>query len=598
MVMTQGGQMTRSAQLEETGFAAGAPARPRPGFGPLALTRDFTGVGGIKGVTAMGYVLAASVLEAVSFSLLIPLLGAIFAPSAGARVMGMPWLGRFFQQPALTRLSLLLGLFTLIVSLRAVVVALRDVSVVALQARFTGALRLRLAQRLAATRWDYVARLRHARVSQLMGADIQRLAIGVELMLRGTAAAGMLLAQGVLLLLLSPALALAMLLLLCLGLFALNGTMARTRAMGAFAMEANLALLDGTAQFLGGLKLAMSQGLETGFVGQTGETIHALAVRQGGVMRQQAWNKVRLNILAALAGCGLLLAGYGWLHVPPAILVGLAVVGARMAGPAGQVRDGMQQLANVLPVYESLRELESELAGASAQKFHTLSNYPHGPVEFHKVAYRHADTQKRGLKDFSLILLPGEMLGVTGPSGSGKTTFADLLAGLYAPDAGQILAGGNRLEGATLAAWRRGLSYVSQDAFLFHDTIRRNLAWANPRADEAAMWQALEASGANGLVWQMEKGLDTVVGERGILMSGGERQRIALSRALLRQPQLLLLDEATSALDGAAERQVLRRLAALEPRPTLVVIAHRLENMDLCDRVIAFETDSARERRP
>ena len=100
------------------------------------------------------------------------------------------------------------------------------------------------------------------------------------------------------------------------------------------------------------------------------------------------------------------------------------------------------------------------------------------------------------------------------------------------------------------------------------------------------MWRVLALSGAQDLVCRMEKGLDTVVGERGSLMSGGERQRIALARALLRNPKLLLLDEATNALDSAAERQVLERLALLSPRPTIVVIAHRRENLDLCDRVI------------
>src|SRR5262249_51500136 len=119
------------------------------------------------------------------------------------------------------------------------------------------------------------------------------------------------------------------------------------------------------------------------------------------------------------------------------------------------------------------------------------SGYPEGPIMFRHVRFAHASEDGRGLSDLSLTLVPGEFLGVTGASGAGKTIFADLLAGLYPPQGGEILVGDKRLEGATLAAWRQELSYVSQDPFLFHDTLRRNLAWANPLADETMMWSAL-----------------------------------------------------------------------------------------------------------
>ena len=148
--------------------------------------------------------------------------------------------------------------------------------------------------------------------------------------------------------------------------------------------------------------------------------------------------------------------------------------------------------------------------------------------------------------------------------------------------------GGVPLTAAALDPWRARIAYVAQDAFLFHGSVRRNLAWMAPDASEEAMWRALEIAGAADIVRRMDGGLETVVGERGTLVSGGERQRLALARAVLRAPRVLILDEATSAIDAAGERAILGRLRAFTPRPVIILIAHRAESLALCDRVLAF----------
>jgi ATP-binding cassette subfamily C protein len=124
---------------------------------------------------------------------------------------------------------------------------------------------------------------------------------------------------------------------------------------------------------------------------------------------------------------------------------------------------------------------------------------------------------------------------------------------------------------------------------LFRDTIRRNLLWANPKADEAAIWEALAIAGVDEFVRSLQAGLDTILGERGTLISGGERQRLCLARAVLRRPWLFVLDEATSAIDVTTEAKIMSRMLELKPRPTILMIAHRDQSLAHCDRILRFQ---------
>jgi ABC-type multidrug transport system fused ATPase/permease subunit len=145
------------------------------------------------------------------------------------------------------------------------------------------------------------------------------------------------------------------------------------------------------------------------------------------------------------------------------------------------------------------------------------------------------------------------------------------------------------LRGPVRAAWRQAVAYVPQADVVFNDTVRANLQWARPDADEAALWAALRLAVLEDVVKRLPHGLDSVLGDRGIFLSGGERQRLALARALLRQPEFLVLDEATSHLDGANERLIQHALDGLQHRVTMLVIAHRLETVRHADHIIVVE---------
>jgi ATP-binding cassette subfamily B protein len=191
---------------------------------------------------------------------------------------------------------------------------------------------------------------------------------------------------------------------------------------------------------------------------------------------------------------------------------------------------------------------------------------------------------------------PGQMVALVGPSGAGKTTVTNLVARLYDVGGGAVRVGGHDVRDVTLESLEAAVGYVTQDAHMFHDTIRANLVYARPGASETQMWQALEAAQIAGLVRGLPDGLDTVVGDRGYRLSGGERQRLAIARLLLKAPAIVVLDEATAHLDSESEAAVQQALdAALEGR-TSVVIAHRLSTVRNADQILVLDDGRIVER--
>jgi ABC-type multidrug transport system fused ATPase/permease subunit len=338
--------------------------------------------------------------------------------------------------------------------------------------------------------------------------------------------------------------------------------------------------------------MAVSQDLQDGFVQEFRSTVRDLTSRQVRYSYRQMAGRTALTTIAALVGAVVFVVGYGALDLAPSILLTFLVVIGRMSGPAAQIQQGFQNLALGLPAYESIAELMSDLRRDAQPRMPDVRHQLSGPIVFEAVSFQHPQADgvlSHGVADIDLVIQPGSVLGIAGTSGAGKTTLVDLLVGLLRPQSGRILVGDVALDERTLPDWRSALSYVSQDPFLFHDTVRRNLAWARPDATEHDMWDALARAGADQIVRGMEGALDAVVGERGTLVSGGERQRIALARALLRKPKLLVLDEATNAIDIESERVLLEQLLAMRPRPTIVIIAHRAETLALCERVVRMK---------
>lgn len=220
----------------------------------------------------------------------------------------------------------------------------------------------------------------------------------------------------------------------------------------------------------------------------------------------------------------------------------------------------------------------------------------HGEVRFEGVTFAYLDADRPALDGIDVTAPAGRALALVGETGSGKSTFAALVSRLYDPQAGRVTIDGvdvRDLSGDTLASL---VGVVSQETYLVHASIRDNLLLARPDADDAQLWRALQAAQIAHLVAALPDGLDTVVGARGYRFSGGEQQRLAIARTLLRDPRILVLDEATSALDNETERELQAALDTLARGRTTITIAHRLSTIRDADQIVVLDHGRVAER--
>ena len=244
----------------------------------------------------------------------------------------------------------------------------------------------------------------------------------------------------------------------------------------------------------------------------------------------------------------------------------------------------------------SLLNTDKEIADSPNAHPLKIDNYGHGPdVRFENVSF-HYDAKREILHDVSFNIPAGTITAVVGQSGAGKSTLARLLFRFYDVQSGKILIDGQNIQNVTQSSLRKAIGIVPQDTVLFNDTIGYNIAYGNPSATIEEVQEAARAAQIDGFIKRLPEGYETQVGERGLKLSGGEKQRVAIARTLLKKPAMLIFDEATSALDSKTERAFQEELLSLAKNRTTLIIAHRLSTIIHADQILVMEHGQIVER--
>lgn len=341
-----------------------------------------------------------------------------------------------------------------------------------------------------------------------------------------------------------------------------------------------------------GTRVIKAFALEAPMIERMETAVRAVEKRANKMVRLEAATTPLMDTIAGLA-------------IASIVVLSTVSIAGQSAGTPGQL---MSFVTAFLMAYEPAKRLSKmrvsiEAGMVGVQMMYELLDRPRtmveaedaidlpegpGVIALNNVSFSYS-SGRRVLDGLTVAFPQGGTTALVGPSGSGKSTVLNLLLRLYDPDEGQVLLDGHDLRQVRFAALRRKMSYVGQDTFLFSGTVRENLRLVRPGADDAEIVEAARIAHADEFIQAMPQGYDTPIGENGLFMSGGQRQRLAIARAVLRRPEVLLLDEATSALDSHSEALVRDALNTVTRGVTTVVVAHRLSTVLRADMICYLE---------
>jgi ATP-binding cassette subfamily C protein len=554
----------------------------------------------LKVITAYVLFVLSGITQGVGLVMIIPFLSILGLPGEGDKVRGFSAaVARTFAALGLPlNLYTLLTLYIVIVSLFAFLNRFQAVLNIGIQQGFVRYWRNRLYRTLTYADWLFIAREKSSDITHALTSDIQQIGSGTLLLLQFSSSLVLILFHLVVAVLLSLPLTGITLAFAGTVLIFMKPLNREAFTAGVAFRSSRQNLYAAVMEHLTGMKTAKSYGVEKQHIERIESINKAIEARVLGFARARANTRLFYEITAVIFLSGFFWAAIELFEVPAARLLLLAFIFIRLLPRLSALQQQYQNIKNMLPAFSGARELYDRARAAREPGMETAGAPPRfkQAVSFKGVWFRYSQNNNRYAIENANFDIPAQKItAVTGPSGAGKSTLADLLLGLLQPEKGSIGVDEKEITADRLYGWRHSIGYVPQETFLFHDTLRANLLWANPSASQEDLWEVLRLAAAEDFVKNLANGLDTVIGDRGITLSGGERQRIALARALLRKPQILLLDEATSALDSRNEQRIQQAIRSLQGKLTVVIIAHRLSTLRCADFIIVLDKGQVKE---
>jgi ATP-binding cassette subfamily C protein len=560
---------------------------------------------------------AASIAEGTGIVLLLPLLAIAGMNLGSATTAGR--LGAMVQtlllrsgMPHSLWLPVVLGVFLLVAGLRSVLIRSQSMMVYATTTKVQLALSKRVYASVVKAQWEFLIRQRSGRMTHLLTAELYRVSEAMNLSLSLINLGCLILLYLVIALKLSASMTLLVLVIGAALLMLQRRSLDRVRKSSEVLNESIGEVYVATEEHLLNMKSVKTYNAEDRNIEFFSALCDNVSHHTVDNARLYAASTFRFEMGSLLALGGVIFMALGVLHVQAAAMLLLLAVFTRLMPQLASLQSQMHQLAGALPSFEHVLTVEAECLrnveppspdlGSSYEPMALKSELRLEDIWF---AYQVNNTSNEAipstdqefvLRGIDLHIKAGSLTALVGPSGSGKSTIADLITGLLQPARGRMLLDDREMTPATMRQWRSQIGYVGQDTVLFHQSVRDNLLWAKPDADEEELHKALMLASAD-FVFDLPRGLESIVGDRGILLSSGQRQRISIARALLRKPSLLILDEATNALDVENEACVLDALLTIarnqqqpgDPQFSVLMIAHRASAIRRADTVIELD---------